>query len=222
MFRKRTSPAHTPPTSRPARQRSSRALSTVRSALCTSALVNVLACWKKVRGGPGGAETDGAGQWRHFLVAPCLRPKVRRCRRQHHGRHSEVSSSHTRVSPSVTPVPKKYHGTYSQARVPPGLKGQTPRRSVRPNARAAGPRRPAEAGPWGAAKERRALWLNLARGRAKVWHRNDQNGSHVFHLVVPTSGATMKTPGAWGPLPSVCKWDYCSLFFVVGGRLASL
>ena len=169
MFRKRTSPAHTPPTSRPARQRSSRALSTGRSALCTSALVNVLACWKKVRGGPGGAETDGVGQWRHFLVAPCRRPKVRRCCRQHHGRHSEVSSSHTRVSPSVTPVPKKYHGTYSQARVPPGLKGQTPRRSVRPNARAAGPRRPAEAGPWGAAKERRALWLNLARGRATVW-----------------------------------------------------
>ena len=120
------------------------------------------------------------------------------------------------------PYPKKYHGTYSQARVPPGLKGQTPRRSVRPNARAAGPRRPAEAGPWGAAKERRALWLNLARGRAKVWHRNDQNGSHVFHLVVPTSGATMKTPGAWGPLPSVYKWDYCSFFFVVGDRLASL
>ena len=28
-------------------------------------------------------------------------------------------------------------------------------------------------------------------------------------LVVPTSGATMKTPGAWEPSPSVCTWDYC-------------
>ena len=26
---------------------------------------------EKVRGGPGGTETDGARQWRHFLVAPC-------------------------------------------------------------------------------------------------------------------------------------------------------
>ena len=39
-----------------------------------------------MRGGPGGAETDGARQWRHFLVAPCRRPKVRRSRRQHSDR----------------------------------------------------------------------------------------------------------------------------------------
>ena len=30
----------------------------------------------RFRGGPGGAETNGARQLRHFLVAPCLRPKV--------------------------------------------------------------------------------------------------------------------------------------------------
>ena len=36
-----------------------------------------------MRGGPGGAESDGARQWHHFLVAPCRRLKVRRSRRQH-------------------------------------------------------------------------------------------------------------------------------------------
>ena len=40
-------------------------------------------------------------------------------------------------------------------------------------------------------------------------------------LVVPPSGATMKAPGCQGLWPSVCKCDYCSLFWVVGGRLAS-
>ena len=40
-------------------------------------------------------------------------------------------------------------------------------------------------------------------------------------LVAPASGATMKAPGCQGLWPSVCKWDYCSLFWLVGGRLAS-
>ena len=73
-----------------------------------------------MRGGPGGAETDDARQWYHFLVTPCRRPKVRRSRRQ----HSEVSSSHPRVPPfGQTPVPAfhscpSYSGGLSRVRPP--------------------------------------------------------------------------------------------------------
>ena len=41
-------------------------------------------------------------------------------------------------------------------------------------------------------------------------------------LVVPASGATIEAPGCQGLSPSVYMRGYCSLFCVVGGRLAYL
>ena len=54
---------------------------------------------------------------------------------------------------------------------------------------------------------------------ASFWGVGTGQCAKFSALVVPPSGATLKARTA---SPLVCKWDYFSLFWVVGGRLACL
>ena len=68
-----------------------------------------------MRGGPGGAETDGGRQWRHLLVAPCRRPNV-------------PTQPSTTLGGVVIPSPHPPFG-YSRSRVSPVFGAPCPRYS---------------------------------------------------------------------------------------------